>query len=267
MVFLWRNINIPRLNAYLLKDLSDEELESFKKRFEFGTFATFSTLLELVIKKAPEDYMNKPHSYIRTKETEAGRTEPFVLIDEQVILKDAVWYVDQFADEDDVENGEAESTSVLWQVQIKTDALPLTYANFDNGDISIQDNLGYWGVEFPVKEDFEQPEVSANGGLDTGDLRKSEEAWVTAEPGEFEESTDKNLRKMFKPMPDRVGRLKDDVAKQIGVKTQWSTCQKAEPKKLPDGTTKEFPEGSVVLELTYDLDFPWPPYEWPEGSL
>ncbi|KAI0114275.1 hypothetical protein F4776DRAFT_638962 [Hypoxylon sp. NC0597] len=267
MVFLWPNINIPRLNAYLLKDLSDDELKAFKKTFEFGTYAPFSTMLELVIKKAPEDYLNKPHSYIRRKEDEAGRTEPFVLIDEQAVLQDAVWYVDHFANEDEVDDGEAESTAVLWQILVKTDCLPITYVNYDIGNMSIQEDLGNCGVDLPAPEDYEQPEVWGSGGLDIGDFRNSQNAWVTAEPGEFEESTDESLRKTYSPMPDRVARLKDDVAKQIGVKSRWTICQKAQPKKLPDGTTKEFPEGSVVLQLTYDPDFSWPPYKWPEGSL
>ncbi|KAI1139204.1 hypothetical protein F5Y05DRAFT_341302 [Hypoxylon sp. FL0543] len=267
MVFLWPTTNTPRLNAYLLKDLSEAELESFKKRFEFGTYAPFSTMLELVIKKAPEDYLDKPHSYIRAKETEAGRTEPFVLIDEQVALKDAVWYVADFASEDEVEDGEAESTAVLWQILVKTDTLPITYVNYDIGNMSIQEDLGNCGVDLPAQEGFAQPEVWDSGGLDIGDFRKSQDAWVTAEPGEFEVSTDEDKRGMFAPMPERVGRLNDDVASRIGVKSRWTIAQKAQPRKLPDGTTKEFPEGSVVLQVTYDPDFPWPPYKWPEGSL
>ncbi|KAI1413427.1 hypothetical protein F5Y13DRAFT_29648 [Hypoxylon sp. FL1857] len=266
MVYLWQSGETPQLNAYLLKDFTDEELASFKKTFEFGTYAPFATMLELIIQKQ-EDYLNKPHSYIRAKENEAGRYDPFVLIDEQALQKGAVWYVAHFADDDEVEDGEAESTSVLWKILVQTDCLPITFVNYDIGNMSIQEDLGNCGVDLPVSEDYEQPEVWGSGGLDIGDFRKSQNAWVTAEPGEFEESTDEDMRKRFMPMPEKVGRLKDDVAKQIGVKTQWTICQKAGPKKLPDGTTKEFPEGSVVLQLKYDPDFPWPPYKWPEGSL
>ncbi|KAI1102122.1 hypothetical protein F4804DRAFT_277057 [Jackrogersella minutella] len=267
MVFIAPSFDIPRLNAYLLTDLSDDELSSFKKTFELGTYAPFNPILELVIKKAPEDYLGKPHSYMRTKEDSAGRVDSFVLIDERAVQEGAVWYVDRFADEDEVDEEQAESTSVLWQILVKTECLPLAYVNYSIGNMSIQEDLDSCGVDFPAKECFEQSEVYDCGGLDVAAERHTQNAWATAEPGEFEVSTDEALRKNFAPMPDRVGRLKEDIAKQAGLRSDWTFCGGAGPRDLPDGTKKEFPEGSVTLQLYYDPDFPWPPYKWPEGSL
>lgn len=267
MVFIAPSFDTPRLNAYLLTDLSDDELKSFKKTFELGTYAPFNPILELVIKKPPEDYLNQSHAYIRTKETEAGRMDPFVLIDERAVKDGATWYVDRFADEDEVDEEQAESTSVLWQILVKTECLPITYVNYSIANITIEEDLDGCGVDFPVKENFEQPEICDAGGLDIAQDRRTQDAWVTAEPGEFEVSTDEELRKNYAPMPDRVGRLKENVAKEAGLQNRWAFCGNAGPRDLPDGTRKEFPEGSVVFQLYYDPDFDWPPYKWPEGSL
>ncbi|KAI1397974.1 hypothetical protein F4819DRAFT_58065 [Hypoxylon fuscum] len=267
MVFFPPNDNIPRLNAYLLKDLSDDELKAFKKAFEIGTCAPFSTKLELVIQKAPEDYLNRPHSYIRIKEDEAGRTGPFVLVDEQVTSKGAVWYVDHFAEQDEVDDGVAESTAVLWKILLKTECLPITWVNYDIANMSIQEDLDNCGVESPTPENFEQPEVWDIDGMDMEQERHRQDTWITAEPGEFEESTDEELRKNFSPMPDKVARLKEGLAEEVGLVNRWTIPSKARSRKMPDGTTKGFPEGSVVLQLRLNADFPWPAYKWPEESL
>ncbi|KAI1087060.1 hypothetical protein F5B19DRAFT_476861 [Rostrohypoxylon terebratum] len=239
MVYLWESLQgPPKLNAYLLIDISDDELKSFKQKFEFGTMAPFSTMLELVIKKAPEDYLNKLHRYIRIKETEAGREDPFVLIDEQLKLKGAVWYVDNFAREDEVEDGVAESTEVLWKILTKTETLPIAHVNYDIANMSIEEDLGNLGVDYPVPVDFEQSEVAGatEHYLDIGEFRYDQTAYLTAYPGEYEISTDPEHRKCMAPMPDRVARLKEDVAKAAGIRDlSWTFVSDAEPRKQKDG--------------------------------
>ncbi|KAI1456087.1 hypothetical protein F4805DRAFT_433821 [Annulohypoxylon moriforme] len=271
MVWFWDSYQgPPKLNAYLLKDLSDDELKAFKKEFEFGTMASFNTLLELVIKKAPEDYLGKPHAYIRRKETEAGRTDPFVLIDEQLALKNAIWYVQDFASDDEVEGELAVSTDVLWKILIKPDFLPIAYVNYDISNIDITEDLDNCGMETPADVDYEQPQVAGTSehDLKIPEYRYDQPAYFTAYPGEYEITTDPEIIKRVSPQSDRLGRLKEDVAKASGIRgADWTLVRDAEPRKLNDGTTKEFPEGSVSLQHKYDPDFPWPPYVWPEGSL
>ncbi|KAI2603740.1 hypothetical protein GGR54DRAFT_455991 [Hypoxylon sp. NC1633] len=266
MVF-FPTITIPRLTAYLLTPLSDAELQTFKSAFELGTFAPFSTRLELEIRTAPEDYVGQPHAYIRAKESEAGRTGPFVLVDEHVVRDGAVWYVDRFAEQDEVDDGTAASTAVLWRILLRTECLPITWVNYDIANMTLQEDLDTCGVEYPVPEDFAQPQVWDVGGMDMAAERYAQDAWITAEPGEFEDSADEALRKNFIPMPNRVARLKEGLAQEVGLVNRWSIPSTARPRKLPDGTMKEFPEGSVVLQLRYNPDFPWPAYKWPEESL
>ncbi|KAI1262075.1 hypothetical protein F5Y18DRAFT_187548 [Xylariaceae sp. FL1019] len=269
MVYIPPPAGAPRLNAYLVTDFSDEELQKFKHAFEFGTCAPFSPMLELVIQRAPAHYLGKSFKYLRTEETGAGRKDPFVLIDEGAKggRDGAVWYVDRFADQQEVDDGEAESTNVVWRIYVKTDCLPLTYVNYDIANMSIGEDLDNAGVEMPVTEHFVQEEVSDCGGLDMEDERNSHDAWIVAGPGEFEESTDEELRNNFMPRPDKVARLKEHVAKANGLVNRWTLCGGVRPRKMPDGSLQEFPKGSVTLQLRYDPHFEWPAYKWPEGSL
>ncbi|KAI1162526.1 hypothetical protein F5B18DRAFT_623303 [Nemania serpens] len=267
MVFIPSNIKIPRLNAYLVVELDSDELQSLKRAFEFGTCAPFNPRLELVIKKAPQDYIDKPFGYIRFKENEAGRTKPFVLIDTRLQEQGAVWYVANFASDEDVKDKMAESTSVVWKIPLKTECLPITFVNYDIANKDIREDLGNLGVNFPVKEDYEVEVDCDCGGLDIGRERKSQQVWATAYPDEYEESTDEDLRRNYMPRPKKVARLKEGIADKAGVINRWTIPTEARARKMKDGSMKEFPKGSVVLQLTYNTDFNWPEYKWPEGSL
>ncbi|KAI1476084.1 hypothetical protein F4774DRAFT_421091 [Daldinia eschscholtzii] len=259
----------PRLNACVLTDLSAEELNSFKKAFEYGTFAPFGTMLELILKKAPDDYLNRPHSYIRTRENEAGRTDPFILIDEQLRLEGAVWYVDTFAADFEVDIDEpiAASTAVLWEILVQTEYLPISWATYQFGNGHIHADLDYCGVKTPVQENFKQPKVNRCDGMDLQPLRQEQTMLIMAEPGDFEKSTDEEVLKGLVPPPDVAYRLKEEVAREFGVLNQWVDGIETQSREQPDGTVKEFPKGTVRLQLKPDPNVSWPPYKWPDGSL
>ncbi|KAI3325511.1 hypothetical protein HD806DRAFT_449670 [Xylariaceae sp. AK1471] len=269
MVFILPHADIPRLNAYILPSFPDSELEPLKHAFELGTCAPFDPMLELVIQRLPVDYEGETYEYMRTKEDEAGRADPFVLIDSRAAdgREGALWYVDRFASEDEVDDGEAESTDVVWRILVKTECLSLTYVNYDIANMSLQEDLANLGVEFPVGVDYEIHEPDDCGGLDMLEERRGKIAFAVAYPGEYEESTDKSLRKNFLPLPDKVARLKEGVAEKAGLVNGWTIPTPARSSNMPDGSLKEFPEGSVQLQLGYDPDFDWPEYKWPEGSL
>lgn len=256
----------PRITAYMALDVSSEDLDSIKQAFELGACSRFNPILEMVIRNEPS-YHKMSHSDIRRAEDEAGRTKPFVIIDERAISDGAVWYVDAFATEDQVEDGEAESTKVLIELLVKTECLALTWVNYDIANMDIMEDLDNCGAELPLVEGYEQETVSDCGGLDMKEQERCQPVWLTAEPGEFEESTDSALRDNFRPRPEKVARLLAKVAEENGIVANWTIPSPAGPRKLPDGTEKTFPEGSVVLQHKWDPDFPWPKYKWPEGSL
>ncbi|GKU09380.1 hypothetical protein FLAG1_12012 [Fusarium langsethiae] len=267
MVFLPPAFPGDRLTAYLVTDLTDDELKSIKSAFELGACSKFSPLLELKIVRAPEDYWEKPHQYIRAKENEAGRKEAFAVIDDEAKERGAIWYIEQFANEEEVEEGGAESTDVVFKILIQTEALALAQVNYAIANISVGEDLDNCGVDSPLTNDFHQPDLHDCGGFDWVDQQKYQDAWVTAEPGEYEESTDDELRNNYMPRPAKVARLKEDVAKSIGLISSWSIPSQAKTIEYDDGTKREFPPGSVILQQRYDPDFPWPEYQWPEGSL
>jgi hypothetical protein len=269
MVFLPPNTDIPRLNAYILPSFPLEELDSFKRTFEFGTCAPFAPMLELVLQHAPEDWAGKTFEYMRSKENEAGRKGPFVVLDERTSGDNgAVWYLESFATEEDVEYGLAESTDVVWRIPIKTECLALAYVNYEIANMSVQEDLGNLDVEMPVAPGYNVERADDCGGLDMREERYSKTAYAVAYPGEYEESTDEEARKNFMPVPDKVARFKEGIAEAAGLAgNRWCYPNPANPRKMPDGSLKEFPEGSVTLAVKYNPDFDWPAYKWPEGSL
>ncbi|WXC56113.1 hypothetical protein SNK03_002050 [Fusarium graminearum] len=267
MVYLPPSIPGDSLTAYLVTDLTNDELTTIKSAFELGACSKFSPLLELKIVRAPEDYWGKSHQYIRAQENEAGREEAFAVIDEEAKERGAIWYIGRFADEDEVEEGQAESTDVVLKILIQTEALALAQVNYAIANSSIAEDLDNCAVDLPLTNDFDQPDLHDCGGFDWVEQQKHQDTWVTAEPGEYEESTDDERRDNYMPRPEKVARLNEDVAQSIGLVSSWAIPSQAETIEFDDGTKKEFPPGSVVLQQRYDPDFAWPEYQWPEESL
>ncbi|KAF4341853.1 hypothetical protein FBEOM_4169 [Fusarium beomiforme] len=246
------------LKCYLVTSFTDDELKAFKSAFGLGACSRFSPLMELKLVDTPEDYIGKSHQYMRAKENEAGNNDPFVVVDDEAKSRGAVWYIEQFAEEDHVEDGEAESTDVVFKILIQTEALAMAHINSAIANSSISEDLLNCSVDLPLTNDFHQPDLHDCGGFDWEEEQWHQDAYVTAEPGEFEESTDPELLNNFVPRPDKVARLKEDVAKAVGLISSWMIPGKAEPFDLEDGTRIEFPEGSVVLQQRYNPEHPWP---------
>ncbi|KAF4454413.1 hypothetical protein F53441_3039 [Fusarium austroafricanum] len=255
------------LTAYLATTFTDDELKAFKSAFELGACSKFNPMLEIKIVHAPDDYLGKSHQYMRAKENEAGNEGPFLVIDDEAKERGAAWYVSTFASDEEVEDEEAESTDAVWKILIKTEALALAHVNYDIANMSIGEDLDNAGVELPLTNDFHQPELNDCGGIDFYEEQSRQDTWVTAEPGEFEESTDPENLNNFMPRPDKVARLKEEVARSVGIVPRWAIPSEAGPVENDDGTQIEFPEGSVVLQQAYNPDHPWPEASWPEGSL
>ncbi|KAJ4854365.1 uncharacterized protein T069G_11344 [Trichoderma breve] len=266
MVFFVPHDNLDVLTCYLLADISSDELQAFKSAFELGNNARFDPRLHIKIVRPPEDYIGKSHEYIRRKEDEAGREEKFLILDDEAVKKNAVWYISWFADEEHIEWKQAESTDVLWKMLIRTDKLSLVYVNYSIGNMSLQEDLDNCGVKFPVKAGFEQPKVY-DFDMDMQKDQYRQPVWVRAEPGEYEINKGGEVMGDYIAPPNMYARLKDGVAEAVGVINDWTMFQPTGPFRMSDGTKKEFPEGTMVLQLKWNPDFAWPPYKWPEGSL
>lgn len=65
-----------------------------------------------------------------------------MVIDENVVKRNVVWFVDEFVDVEMVENGEVESIEVVIKIFVRIECLVLVYINWiDN--ISIDEDLDY----------------------------------------------------------------------------------------------------------------------------
>jgi hypothetical protein len=260
MVFLPPCISygLERLNAYILPSFPESELLSLKRALEdeneFG--------LELLIQRAPADYVDKTPEYIRAREDEAGRPGGFVLIDSRAAggLSGFVWYIESFATEEDVVEGLAESTQVVWRIPFATSMLPGAMVQYEEANMSLIEDLDMWlgEFDFPVGVNYnivvpKNDSGYAGLGVPLEEHRREGPVDVVAYPGEFEESTDEKLRKSFPDMPAKVARLKEGVAEGAGLLNAWAVPIPV--RKIESlGTDFEFLEGCVKLRLKYDPD-------------
>lgn len=115
-----------RITAFLTANLTPDQLDAIQDAFGKGSFFQSPDCpMELFIKDTPE-YHGLSHADIRRKETDGN---PFLIIDEKTPVDGGIWYIDDFASEDEVEDELAESTNVLWKIRIKTEHIPITYAS------------------------------------------------------------------------------------------------------------------------------------------
>ena len=116
-----------RLTAFLTAKLTPAELDSVQDAFGKGSFASSpacSTVLYIVDK--PE-YHDLSLADIRRAETDG---KPFLVVDAKTPEDGGIWYIDNFAAEDEVKDGEAESTNVLWRIRCKLEHVVLLYDSF-----------------------------------------------------------------------------------------------------------------------------------------
>ncbi|KAF2713901.1 hypothetical protein K504DRAFT_399506 [Pleomassaria siparia CBS 279.74] len=274
MVFdLGTNSANERLTAFLTAKLTTEELDAIQAAFGRGAVAQS---YELFIKNNPE-YHNLSHAEIR--KAEPGE-DPLLVIDKDTPSDGGIWYLAQFATEDEVEDGEAESEEVLWKIRIKVGHIPTVHANYDIGNQSIREDLDNLDVDYPAPVDYTHSGLLESGISNDADQDEDENGehsspekwlpptWVILEPGEYEESTDAEVIATIVPRQEVLYRIKPEVAKAHGLKLRWTVAGKAKPVDLPDGTKKTFPDRSISLQADYDLDsIDWNAYKRPEGSL
>ncbi|KAI7973212.1 hypothetical protein EIK77_004489 [Talaromyces pinophilus] len=226
----------------------------------------------------PADYIGKSHSYIRTKENEAGRKNPFLLIDERATTDCAVWYVGNFATENELEDDgtgyAAPSTDALHEVLVKASMVAWMHVDTERFVPPAEQLLHSVFKKYNAPGQ-EWPEIA--GAEEEAQAEKDEELCISfharsgscvPEPGDYEERVDEMVNKMGVPTSQVVRRLKPEIAAKHGVMSEWTPISPSVSEyKCDDGTVKKFPPGSIWLDVVFDLKFDWPEYTWPEGSL
>lgn len=245
MVFIPPCGRVPQLTAYLTANLSRTTLDDIHQRFERGACSRFNPSVELFITPAPA---NALHEILRSNTHKA----PFLVIDENTPQDKAVWYVQGFATPDDVADGDVQNTNVVWRIRMKIECVPETFINYEFAGMSMAEDLLNCGVDFPLTESFTQPRIWDVGG---GWSAYNQSVWVTADADEVQYND------------NGTARLKDHIAKENGLLNNWTKPLPPKPIKLSNGQIHRFSPTSVVLQLRFNPDHPWPPYKRLEGSL
>ncbi|KAM0274898.1 hypothetical protein ACHAQH_007750 [Verticillium albo-atrum] len=245
----------PILHGYLTSPLPQEAVERIRIDFD----ATAEEQVRLVIHNTPAFY-GKSAEEIRSaldqqaesSSTGGGTPEPddFVLIGEDVTKTGIAWYVgdwvtqEEFAGDVLRQNGE----SVVWRIRSMIMAMPSLWTNYSIGNSSIQEDLASVLVDWPWNPNAEQPPYGADDFPYSADQSAEPEdswrppAYVIAEPGEWEEGPG-NLMDVDPPQ-ERVYRLRQNVAEQHGLRSEWAIGWKPQERL-------NAPPGSMCFAQSY----------------
>ncbi|TIA09410.1 hypothetical protein D6C81_08721 [Aureobasidium pullulans] len=239
------------LKAYLVTQLSDNELQNFKRAFEKGAKVHLKPMMHLQITQAPVKYTNASHAHMRSQENKAGNTKPFVVIDRDVVDKGAVWYVAGFADEFDVECNFAASKRVLMKALVHTEHLAISHICWsEDEDIT------------PLRLDSEQSQP-LGADDDEEELWGTDEVEVVAEHGEYETTTDPEILSNMGSSPLKAVRLVPAIAQQENLISDWTWSENVREISTPDGGRQRLPARSIRLAARFDPQVPRLRYEWP----
>jgi hypothetical protein len=262
--------DVDTLKAFLITRLSASQLKQFKRAFEKGAKVHFRPMMHLKIIQAPESYLNATIAHIRTAETEAGNTDPFVVIDRRAVDSGAVWYVADFADEDDIQNGFAESEDVVMRALVRTELLAISHVCWQQGNPPMGEELEALDCDIvPLRTDSEQakPVGADDGDKDRDEMWSTDEVEVIAEAGEYEITTDYEIRSNMSPMPEEAVRLLPAVAKREKLISVWTWPESSSDASTQDGSQEAIPAGSIRFGAKLDQKAPRLLYEWPGDSL
>jgi hypothetical protein len=252
-----------RLTAILVAHLTSAQLDTVQEQFAIGAHLCSPNPVHELFIQDRREWSSFSHADLKRACLSA---EPLIVVDARTPKDGSIWYIERFADDEDVENGEAENTSTLYKIRMNIPDVIISYTNYDIANTSIREDMDRVDIPYPTPEQFDQEEVFKSG-FDYIKDRYLGPTWVIAAPDEIESSTDPDDLENFAPKPDIVWRLKEEVAKQNGLESRWTFGNETRDVNLPNGTKKTFPEGSMSLQCDYDPETSIPTYERPEGSL
>ncbi|KAI9696176.1 MAG: hypothetical protein M1820_008244 [Bogoriella megaspora] len=230
----------PIYNAYLHCELSQPVLDKVQKDWRLGAIDRSNdsrynmpwSRLDIVDRK---DLYGLSPQEIRTRleqEAKADRdhdddnggeylVNPFILIDAETESTRSVWYIDQWLDEEELEQAKRDSDEkVLWKSRNMTWDLPLSIVNYEIANMDITEDLENSNPQVFEGDDhlYNQHAPQQPQAIQTEDYFRNEApqpAVVLADPGEWEETRNPDDMNVM-PKPERMVRLKQDVAHEQG---------------------------------------------------
>ncbi|KAI4851848.1 hypothetical protein E4T44_01881 [Aureobasidium sp. EXF-8845] len=258
------------LKALLVTKLAASQLDVFKRAFEHGAKVHLRPMMHLKVTPVDDIYNNATLARMRVLEDQAGNTDPFIVIDKNVVEQGAVWYVAAFADENDVENGFAQSEDVLMRALVRTERLAISHICWQQGNHSMGEELEALDSDLsPLCIDSEQSKPLGADDEDEEDdeMWATDEVEVIARAGEYETTTNYKIRSNLSPMPKEAVRLIPSVAKRENLISDWTWPESGSGASTPCSDDGKIPAGCVRFSAKYVPDFPRSQYQWPEGSL
>lgn len=253
-----------RFLGILIGDLTSAQLDAVQVLFGTGANMCSPNPSGQLFIQDKRDLSDVSHASLRRVFAEA---EPLLVIDAQTPIDGGIWYLDSFAEQFDVDGGIAENLDTLYKIRMDIRDVVIQHANYSIANTDIRNDLDNVDVPYPTPEDFVQDKIFCTG-FDHIKERYMNPTWVTATPDELEESSDARDLDNFMPRPETVYRIKEDVAREAGLRSAWMIASdRSGEVELPNGTKIIFPPGSKVVQSTYDPDIVVPVYKRPEGSL
>ena len=253
-----------RFLGILVADLTPTQLDAVQELFGIGANFCSPYPAEQLFIEDKRDLSHLSHADLRRAFPEA---DPLLVIDAQTPTDGGIWYLDHFAEQFDVDEGLAENLDTLYKIRIDIRDVVITHVNYNIANTDIRNDLEMVDVLYPIPEDFVQNKLFCMG-FDHIKHRYANPTWVIATPDELEESTNGRDLDNFIPRPEVVYRIKEDIAREAGLKSAWMIASdRSGEVKLPDGTKIALPPGSKVVQSTYDPNVAMPVYQKPEGSL
>jgi hypothetical protein len=243
------------ITAILVADLTPSQLDTVQEKFGNGANLCTPHPSEQLFIHDKRSWSTHTHAALKRAMPD---TSPLLIIDAQTPHDDSIWYIERFADADEVAEGQAESTNTLYKIRMKLDAVVIQYQNYSIANLSIDEDMDNAGIPTPIPDDFEQDEP-LESGFDAFEDRYLSPTWITAKPDEMDTSTDPADLENFAPTPSVVYRLKPEVARRREVLCRWMMAGEED--------VGGWPKGSETLQCEYDPETAVPRYERPEGSL
>lgn len=261
--------NIPIIHAYLLEPFTAEELNKVHEDFELGSCARFAPMYRLFIHDEPK-YHGMTHAEIRKKLNKSGQEEDFLLLDKEFKEQAAGWIVQNMVTQYNLDDEQAVSMDDVWEILTVISHVPIALVNYDIANMSLQEDLPNAGMHWPYDPQHYPQTKARTSGLDMKEFQYGAAVWLVAETGEYEEKEYEDSGASImrlgsglgKRSPDKVQRLREDLAEANGIIADWTS---GNPTTERNGKT--YPKGSLTLQHKWDPDHNWPPYERVEGSL
>ncbi|KAF2186617.1 hypothetical protein K469DRAFT_686998 [Zopfia rhizophila CBS 207.26] len=219
MRFFGQDTPTPILQGYLTSPLPANTIE--KVQFDFAS--TADEQVRLAIHDDAEFYGKTAEEIRRALEARNPAVEDFLLVGEDVVETDAVWYVGEWVTDEEFENEMVQRSDqpVVWRMRVMVKAAPSRWIDYSIANSSIQEDIDStvdtWPCDLnaPARA-FGQDEFPRQSEPD----RWRPPAYVIADPGEWEEGPG-NLMDVDPPQ-ERVYRLKKEVAEQYGLRNDWA---------------------------------------------